>query len=73
MVNIRHVINTTDLYTEIWQGVLVVVQWVKDLTLSLRMWVQSLASLSGLRIWCGCKLWHRSQMWLASSVAMAVV
>ena len=73
MVNIRHVINSTDLYTEIWQGVLVVVQWVKDLTLSLRMWVQSLASLSGLRIWCGQEQWCRSQMKLESSIAVAVV
>ena len=43
-----------------------VAQWVKNLILSLRMWVQSLALLSGLRIrhchkqqmhtqiWCGC-------------------
>ena len=33
------------------------------------MWVLSLASLSGLRIWCCHKLWHRSQMLLRSSVA----
>jgi len=26
---------------------------------SMRMWVQSPASLSGLRIWHGCELWHR--------------
>ena len=39
---------------------------------SMKMWVQSLASLSGLRIWCCCKLWHRLQMRLGSSVAMAV-
>ena len=36
----------------------VVVQWVKDL----RMLVQSLASLSGLRIWHCRKLWLRLQM-----------
>ena len=48
-------------------------QQVKDLTLSLKMWVQSLAWLSELRIWCFCKLWHRSQMWLRPGVAMAVV
>ena len=29
---------------------------------SVRMWVQSLTSLSGLRIHCGCKLQHRSQI-----------
>ena len=40
---------------------------------SMIMWVQSLASLSGLRIWHCCKLWHRSQMQLGSGVALAVV
>ena len=35
--------------------------------------VQSLASLSGLRIWCCRELWCRSQTWLRSSVAVAVV
>ena len=37
-----------------------------------RLWVRSLASLSGLRI-CRCReLWYRSQMWLRSCVAVAV-
>ena len=39
----------------------------------MRMQVQSLASLSGLRIQCCCKLQHRSQMWFVSSVAVAVL
>ena len=39
---------------------------------SIRTWVRSLASLSGLRIWGGCKLCHRSYMWLGSGVAVAV-
>ena len=30
----------------------------------MRMWVRSLASLSGLRIWCCLKLWCRMQTWL---------
>ena len=34
--------------------------------------VQSLALVSGLRIWCCHELWYRSQMWLGSDVAMAV-
>ena len=39
----------------------------------MRMWVPSLASLSGLRIQrCG-KLLHRLQMQLGSSIAVAVV
>ena len=41
----------------------------------MRMWVSSLASLSGLRIQYCCKLWRRLQMRLGPhiSVAMAVV
>ena len=35
---------------------------------SMRMQVGSLASLSGLRIWCCHELWCRSQMWLGSGV-----
>ena len=31
-----------------------------------------LASLSGLRIWCLCKLWHGLQMWLGSGIAVVV-
>jgi len=38
---------------------------------TMRLWVRSLASLSGLRIWRGCELWCRSQMWLGSGVAVA--
>ena len=49
------------------QGVPGVAPWVK-----MRMWVQSLASLSVFRIRCGSKLWHRSQRRLGSRVAMAV-
>jgi len=37
------------------------------------MQVQSLALLSGLRIWHCCKLGCRSQMWLGSCIAVAVV
>ena len=39
----------------------------------MRMWVQSLAWLCGLRIWHCCELWYRSQMWLRSCIAVAVV
>ena len=39
----------------------------------MRMWVWSLASLGGLRIWPCCKLWLRLQMWLGSTVDVAVV
>ena len=40
---------------------------------SMRMWVQSLALLSGLRILCCRELWHRSQMWFGFGIAVAVV
>ena len=39
---------------------------------TMRSCVQSLDSLSGLRIWCCHKLWCRLQMWLRSCIAMAV-
>ena len=39
----------------------------------MRFRVQSLASLSGLRIWRGRELWYRSHTWLGSEVAVAVV
>ena len=40
---------------------------------SMRARVRSLASLSGLRIWCCRELWCRTQTCLRSSVAVAVV
>ena len=45
---------------------------VNRLIVSVRMWVQGLALLSGLRIQRCHKLQCRSQMWLGSSVAVAV-
>ena len=39
----------------------------------MRMQVQSLALLSGLRIWCCLELWRRLQGLLGSCVAVAVV
>ena len=40
---------------------------------SMRTWIQPLASLSGLRILCSPELWCRLQTWLRSGVAVAVV
>ena len=37
----------------------------------MRMWVQSLAWISRLRIWRCCKLWDRLQMQLRCGVAVA--
>ena len=53
-------------------GAPVMAQHVKPNIVSMRMQVQSLASLSGLRIQCCRKLWHRSHVRLRSSVAVAV-
>ena len=39
---------------------------------TMRLWVQPLASLSGLRIWHHCELWCRLQMGLRSCVAVVV-
>ena len=40
---------------------------------TMRLWVQSLASVSGLRIWSSHELWYSSQMQLRSGVAVAMV
>ena len=40
---------------------------------TMRLWVRSLASLSGIRIQRYHELWCRSQMWLRSDVVVAVV
>ena len=45
----------------------------KEAGIPMRLRVRFLASLSGLRIWHCCELWDRSQMWLRSGVAVAVV
>lgn len=45
-------------------GVPVVAQRVKNPTVSVRLQDRSLASLTGLSIWCSFILWHRLQLWL---------
>ena len=47
-------------------------RWVKNLTVSMRMQVQSLALLSELRIWWCHKLQHKLQMGLRFGIAMTV-
>ena len=55
-------------------GVPVVAQQVKEPNIaSVRMWVPSLASLSGLRIRHCHKLQRRSPRWLGPGIAVAVV
>ena len=55
-----------------WEFLLRLAQWVKNLTSNHEDWVQSLASLSGLRNQHCRELWHGPQMWLGSCVAVAV-
>ena len=47
-----------------------VAQWKWIWPASMRTWVQSLALLSGLRIWHCHELWYRSQVWLVSCVLL---
>ena len=54
-------------------GVPIAAQWYWTRLVSMRMQVQSLALLSGLRIQRCCELWSRLQMWLRSGIAVALV
>ena len=54
-------------------GVPVAEQWKRIRLVTMRLQVQSLASLSGLRIQHCHELWCRSQMWLRSLIAVALV
>ena len=55
------------------EGVPIMPQWLTNLTSIMRMQVQYLASLSGLRIQCYHEVWCSLQPWLGSHVAVAVV
>ena len=55
------------------KGFPIVAQQEGTRLLSMSMWVQTLASFSGLRIQHCCELWCRSQIWLRSGVAVTVV
>ena len=55
------------------RGVPIVAQRKHISPVSMRMRVRSPALLSGLRIQCCHELWCRSQMWLGSHIAVAVV
>ena len=56
-----------------FKGVSIVVEQKHIQLVSMRRPVQSLASVSGLRIWCCLELWCRSQTWLRSLIAVVVV
>ena len=67
-------LGTTNLNRDISDsGVPVVVQQLRSRLISMRVWVGSVALLSGLRTWCCCELWCRLQMWLGFCVVVAVV
>ena len=51
----------------------VVAKWLTNLTTNHEVVVQSLASLSGLRIWYCRELWCRLQTRIRSGVAVALV
>ena len=53
-------------------GISTVAQWLRIPLVSMRMWVQSLAWLSRLRLPCVLGELHRLQRLLRSDVAMAV-
>ena len=53
-------------------GVPIMAQWKRIRLGTMRLRVQSLASLSGLRIQHCRELWYRSQMQLGSSIAVAL-
>ena len=61
------------LISEKMRGVPVVAQQKRIQLGTLRLWVRSLALLSGLRILHWRELWGRSQTGLGSGVAVAVV
>ena len=54
------------------QGIPIVAQWKRIQVGATRLWVQSLALLGGLRIWCCHELCCRLQMRLRYGVAVAV-
>ena len=51
----------------------IVAQWKQIQLGTMRLQVRSLASISGLRIRRCQELWCRSQTWLGSGIAVAVV
>ena len=53
-------------------GIPILTRWRQIWLVTMRMWVCSLALLSGLSIWHCCELWCKLQTWLGSCVAMAV-
>ena len=59
-------------FKNITGGVPIMAQWKRIQLETIRLLVQSLALLSGLRIWDCHELWCRSQVRLRSGIAVAV-
>ena len=71
-MNLREKRNSYNLLIRNKVGVPVLVQRKQIQLGTMRLWVRSLASLSGLRIRCCCELWCRLQTQLGSSIAVAL-
>ena len=69
LTEVQHIYSNFERYSR----VPIVVQWKWIWLGTMRLWLQSLALLSGLRILHCRELWCRSQMWFGFLVAMAVV
>ena len=54
------------------QGVPIMVQQKQIRLGTMRLWIQSLALLGGLRIWRCHELWYRTQMQLGSGIAVSL-
>ena len=65
--------NHLTLTRNYFRGVPIVVQWKQIRLETMKLWVQSLALLNGLKIWRCCQLRCSSQRWLGSRIAVAVV
>ena len=65
------VLECLELALKLKVGVSVIVQWKRIRPGTMRLWVRSLALLSGLRIQCCRELWYRSQTWLGAGVALS--
>ena len=71
-IDVKNLIFLFSIKSTNW-GVSTVAQWYQTQLVTMRMWVQPLALLSGLRIQHCPELCCRSQMWLRSCLAMVVV
>ena len=58
-------------HLETWPEFLLQLSGLRTQLAYMRIWVRSLTSLSGLRIWHCCKLLCRLQTWLGSDFAVA--